>query len=214
MYTEVRNCTHVAAVAAGRLGSGGLRYRRRRPRRLRLRRRRRQGQDEWTRSYKVAAGGRLELINVNGRITAEASDGADSASSAAERTAKAATDEAATRAAGQNRDARGGRRRPRPRRGAARRVCSGPFGPRDQVDDQGAARRRRRSADRQRRRARWIGLDGDLRARSTNGGITGTALIASTRRRGGHQRRRRDRAGQGRHRPARSISRPSTAASA
>ena len=32
-------------------------------------------QDEWTRSYKVAAGGRLEIINVNGRITAEASDG-------------------------------------------------------------------------------------------------------------------------------------------
>ena len=32
-------------------------------------------QDEWTRSYKLAPGGRLEIINVNGRITAEASDG-------------------------------------------------------------------------------------------------------------------------------------------
>ena len=42
---------------------------------LSLRRRARKAQDEWTRSYKVAPGGRLELINVNGRITAEASDG-------------------------------------------------------------------------------------------------------------------------------------------
>ena len=42
-------------------------------------------QDEWTRSYKVAAGGRLEIINVNGRITAEPvgrRDGRDSAPSA------------------------------------------------------------------------------------------------------------------------------------
>jgi hypothetical protein len=51
-------------------------------------------QDEWTRSYKLAPGGRLELINVHGRITALASDG-DSVEVKAERTVKAASDETA-----------------------------------------------------------------------------------------------------------------------
>jgi hypothetical protein len=51
-------------------------------------------QDEWTRSYKVASGGRLELINVNGRITAEATDGAE-IEVRAERSTKATSDEAA-----------------------------------------------------------------------------------------------------------------------
>jgi hypothetical protein len=53
-----------------------------------------QARDEWTRSYKLAPGGRLELLNVNGRITAEASDG-DSVELRAERSAKAPSDEAA-----------------------------------------------------------------------------------------------------------------------
>lgn len=51
-------------------------------------------QDEWTRSYRLAAGGRLEIINVNGKISAEASDGAD-VEIRAERVAKAGTEEAA-----------------------------------------------------------------------------------------------------------------------
>ena len=51
-------------------------------------------QDEWTRTYTVAAGGRLELININGRITAEASDGT-AIEVKAERTAKAGSDDAA-----------------------------------------------------------------------------------------------------------------------
>ena len=50
--------------------------------------------DEWKRSYKVAATGRLEIINVNGKITAEASDG-DTIEILAERSAKAASDESA-----------------------------------------------------------------------------------------------------------------------
>ena len=32
-------------------------------------------QDTWSRTYKVAASGRFELINVNGKITAEPTDG-------------------------------------------------------------------------------------------------------------------------------------------
>jgi len=51
-------------------------------------------QDTWTRTYTLADKGRLELINVNGRITAEpATD--DKVTVEGRRTAKASTDEAA-----------------------------------------------------------------------------------------------------------------------
>jgi DUF4097 and DUF4098 domain-containing protein YvlB len=51
-------------------------------------------QDTWTRSYALTAGGRLELINTNGRISAEPAEG-DQVELVAERIAKASTDEAA-----------------------------------------------------------------------------------------------------------------------
>lgn len=51
-------------------------------------------QDTWTRSYTLGANGRLELINVNGRITAEPADG-DQVIVEGARTAKGSTDEAA-----------------------------------------------------------------------------------------------------------------------
>ena len=51
-------------------------------------------QDTWTRSYTLASGGRLELINVNGRISAEPSSGTE-VELAGERIAKASSDEAA-----------------------------------------------------------------------------------------------------------------------
>lgn len=50
--------------------------------------------DTWSRTYTVQAGGRFELINVNGRITAEPADGNDVVVEG-RRTAKARTDEAA-----------------------------------------------------------------------------------------------------------------------
>lgn len=50
--------------------------------------------DTWTRSYPLEAGGRLELINVNGRINAAPADGG-TVELVAERTAKGSTDEAA-----------------------------------------------------------------------------------------------------------------------
>ena len=53
-----------------------------------------QAKDEWTRTYQISPGGRFELINVNGRINAEASDGT-AIEVKAERTAKATTEEAA-----------------------------------------------------------------------------------------------------------------------
>lgn len=51
-------------------------------------------QDSWTRSYPLAQGGRLELINVNGRIDAEPASGG-TVELVGERTAKASTDDAA-----------------------------------------------------------------------------------------------------------------------
>jgi putative adhesin len=50
--------------------------------------------DQWTRTYNVPAGGLLELININGKITAQASDG-DTVELTGDRTAKAGSDEAA-----------------------------------------------------------------------------------------------------------------------
>ena len=50
--------------------------------------------DTWSRTYTVPAGGRFELINVNGRITAETTDGKDVVVEG-KRSAKARSDEAA-----------------------------------------------------------------------------------------------------------------------
>jgi hypothetical protein len=51
-------------------------------------------QETWTRSYTLAPGGRLELINTNGRISAEPAAG-DTVEVVGLRTAKASSDEAA-----------------------------------------------------------------------------------------------------------------------
>src|SRR5262245_14331918 len=51
-------------------------------------------EDTWSRSYKLAPTGRFELINVNGRITAETTDGAEVVVEG-KRSAKARSDEAA-----------------------------------------------------------------------------------------------------------------------
>ncbi|MGE0460961.1 MAG: DUF4097 family beta strand repeat-containing protein [Vicinamibacterales bacterium] len=51
-------------------------------------------QDSWTRSYPLAQGGRLELINVNGRIDAEPASGS-TVELVGQRTARAGSDDAA-----------------------------------------------------------------------------------------------------------------------
>ena len=51
-------------------------------------------QDTWSRTYKVASSGRFELINVNGKITAEQTDGAEIVVEG-RRSMKASSDEAA-----------------------------------------------------------------------------------------------------------------------
>ncbi len=133
--------------------------------------------DEWTRTYQVPAGGRLELINVNGRITAEASDGTAVEVSAA-RSTKASTDEAAK--------ALLDRIEMREEVGAERvRVevraprMTGPSGheftwtvkvPRGVSVDLRTINGGVRVAN----------LDGDVRLRSTNGGIKGTGMLATS----------------------------------
>lgn len=54
-------------------------------------------QDTWSRSYSLSSGGRLELINVSGRITAEPSTGG-AVELVAERIARASSDQAAQEA--------------------------------------------------------------------------------------------------------------------
>jgi hypothetical protein len=133
--------------------------------------------DQWTRTYQVAAGGRLELINVNGKITAEASDGT-AVEVVAERTAKATSDEAAKDLLD--------RIEMREEVGADRvRVevraprMSGPSGHQFTWTvkiPHGI------SVDLRTVNGGIIlaSLDGDVRARSTNGGIKATALLASS----------------------------------
>jgi hypothetical protein len=134
-------------------------------------------QDEWTRSYAVQAGGRFELINVNGRVTAEASDGT-AIEVKAERTTKAGSDESA-------------------------RELLAKIEMREEVGD-GRVRvevRAPRFSGMSGHEIKWTlkiprgvavdlrtvnggvkltGLTGEIRARSTNGGITGTAIHASS----------------------------------
>lgn len=136
-----------------------------------------QATDEWTRSYPLGAGGRLEIINVNGRITAEPAEGT-TVEVRAQRTAKAGSDEAA-------------------------RDLLAQLEMREEVGD---ARvrvevRSPRLSGRAGHEIKWTikvprgvavdlrtvnggvqltGLDGEVRARSTNGGIVGTRLAATS----------------------------------
>jgi hypothetical protein len=134
-------------------------------------------QDTWTRTYKAGPGTRLELINVNGRITAEPGDGPE-IELRAERSTKAASDEAARELLSkiEMREEVGTDRvrvEVRPPR------LSGPSGhefkwtvkvPRGVAVDLRTVNGG----------VRITGLDGDVRARSTNGGITGVALNAAS----------------------------------
>jgi Toastrack DUF4097 len=132
-------------------------------------------EDTWTRTYTLASGARLELINVNGRITAEASGG-NTLELKAERTIKAGSEE------------------------AAKELLS-KIEMREEVSD---ARVRIEVRTPQMRRSghevKWTikvpkgiavdlrtvnggvvltGLQGDVRARSTNGGIKGQGIVAT-----------------------------------
>lgn len=135
-----------------------------------------QARDEWTRSYQLGAGGRLEVINVNGQISAEASGG-ESVEIRAERTAKASSEEAAKDllAKTEMREEVGdGRvrievRAPRWHGAGGQQIKWTIRVPRGVSVDlrtvNGGVTLR--------------GLDGDIRARATNGGIKGSGLVAA-----------------------------------
>ena len=133
--------------------------------------------DEWARTYPLTTGGRLEIINVNGKITAEASDGS-SVEIRAERSAKGPTDESA-------------------------KELLGKIEMREEVGDNRVRVEVRapRSLGNSSHEIKWtikvprgvgvdlrtvnggvkmVGLEGELRARSTNGGISGEALVATS----------------------------------
>ena len=132
-------------------------------------------QDEWTRTYQIRSG-QLELININGQITAEASEGS-AVEVRAERTAKAATDEGAKDLLGriEMREEVGESNvrvevRPPSTRGPGghdiKWMVKVPRGVAVDLRTVNGA-------------VKLNGLHGDIRARTTNGGITGTAILAT-----------------------------------
>lgn len=136
-----------------------------------------QASDEWTRRYPLEAGARFELANVNGRIVAEAADG-DAVEVRAERKVKATSDE------------------------RAREILEN-IEMREEIED-GRVRvevRAPRLSGPSSHEFRWTvrvprgvsvdlttvnggvqleGLDAEVRARTTNGGIRGAALAPTS----------------------------------
>jgi hypothetical protein len=132
-------------------------------------------QDTWTRSYPLGKDGRLEIININGRITAEATDGT-SVEVVAERTAKAATDDGAKDLLKQIEmreevgDARVRVEVRAPRmRGGGHDIKWTLKVPRGVAVDLRTVNGG----------VKMVSLEGQIRARTTNGGITGTNIVAS-----------------------------------
>jgi hypothetical protein len=134
-----------------------------------------QARDEWTRSYKLAAGGRLEIINVNGKITAEAGAG-DSVEISAERIVKAASEESARDILSriEMREETGDARvrlevRPPRMRGSGHEVRWTVKVPKGVAVDLRTVNGG----------VILTGLQGDVRARATNGGIKANGIVSS-----------------------------------
>jgi DUF4097 and DUF4098 domain-containing protein YvlB len=132
-------------------------------------------QDEWNRTYPFRPGGRLEIINVNGRITAEPNDGS-SVEIRAERVARVATEEAAREllSAIEMREEVGDERvrievRAPQRNGGGHEIRWTVRVPKGVNVDFRTVNGG----------VRMSGLDGEVRARSTNGGVSGQALHAT-----------------------------------
>ena len=134
-----------------------------------------QAKDEWTRTYKLAPGGRLEVININGKISAEASSG-DSVEIKAERSVKAPSDEAAKDLLSkiEMREEAGDSRvrievRPPRLRNSGHEIKWTIKVPKGVAVDLRTTNGG----------VTMVGLNGDVRARATNGGIKGNGLVAT-----------------------------------
>lgn len=132
-------------------------------------------EDVWTRSYPLGAGGRLEIVNVNGRITAEGSDGA-TVEIRAERRAGGSSEAAAKELLGKiemDEEVGEGRVRvevrPPPIRSGRHEIRWTIRVPKGVSVDLRTVNGG----------VRVTGLDGEVRARATNGGISGEALRAT-----------------------------------
>ena len=139
-------------------------------------------QDTWTRSYSVADGGRLELINVNGRITAEPATGSQ-VELVAERVARASSDESAKELLGKvEMREEVGDNRVRVEVRAPRQFSLGGVEVRWTVRVPKAVVVDLRNTN---GKVQVNGLSGEVHARTVNGGVSGrdlavTALEAST----------------------------------
>jgi hypothetical protein len=134
-------------------------------------------QDEWTRTYPLGKDGSLEIINVNGRITAEGSDGS-AVEVRAERMARGSSDEAATDLLGKiEMREEIGEARVRIEVRAPRLSGLGGHEIRWTVRVPKGVNVDLRTVN---GGVRLNGLDGEVRAKSTNGGVTGQALRATT----------------------------------
>jgi hypothetical protein len=134
-------------------------------------------QDQWTRSYPMEPGGRLEIINVNGKISAEPASG-NAIEVVADRLAKATSDDAARDLLGRlemREEAGTGRVRIEVR---APRI-SGPSSHQItwtlKVPKGVAVDLRTINGG-----VHLTGLGGEIRARATNGGIVGSGLSPSS----------------------------------
>jgi Putative adhesin len=134
-------------------------------------------QDEWTRTYPLGKDGSLEIINVSGRITAEGSDGS-AVEVRAERMARGSSDEAATDLLGKiEMREEIGEARVRIEVRAPRLSGLGGHEIRWTVRVPKGVNVDLRTVN---GGVRLNGLDGEVRAKSTNGGVTGQALRATT----------------------------------
>ncbi|MEW6320941.1 MAG: DUF4097 family beta strand repeat-containing protein [Acidobacteriota bacterium] len=133
-------------------------------------------QDEWTRSYQLAPGGRFELVNVNGKIEAEAAEGG-ALEIKAERVARGRSDEAAKELLGQiemREEAGADRVRVEVR---TPRVSFGGHEVRWTLRVPRGVHVDLRTVN---GGVLLTGLDGEVRARATNGGIRGRSLVAAS----------------------------------
>lgn len=133
-------------------------------------------QDQWSRSYPLEAGGRLELINVNGRITAEPSEGA-AVELTAVRTAKATSEEGAKELLGRiEMREEVGESRVRVEVRVPRLSGAGGHEVEWTVKVPRGVSVDLRTVN---GGVHLSGLDGDVRARTTNGGIKASGLLAT-----------------------------------
>lgn len=133
-------------------------------------------EDTWTRQYPLASGGRLELINVNGRITAEPATGAE-VELVGERIAKASSDEAARELLGKvEMREETGASQVRVEARAPRRFGPGGVEIRWTVKVPAGVVVDLRNTN---GRVQLNGLGGEVHARTVNGGVSGRDLTVS-----------------------------------